>query len=219
MSLPECIHEARLVVLLDPPLADEHTGKVPDANARFGQLVPALEVMVQEGLGVFSLSPQDLDHLDQLREIFDERASFGAHDVADHDVMARVVQARVPFVLISSDDADLVRHGCDQGVPVLPAALTPNEVRRAAGLGAPGVQVMPADLFGSSYPEQLRQLVPGVEVLPRGGLGGWAMGRWFDAGVRACIADTNLLGDALSGGNLSHLRDRSRTFLDVVPNE
>ncbi|MCT1458296.1 aldolase [Aestuariimicrobium sp. p3-SID1156] len=210
--LPECIQQSRLIVLLDRRRSED-----ADRDARLGVLVPVLEVMVQEGLRTFGLDSGDLDVFAEVREIFDERADFGLYNVDDHDRMARMVEQRPAFILLNNDDPDLVWHGQGQGIATLPAALTPNEIGRAAKLGAPAVQVMPADLFGSSFPDQLNQVLPGVVTIPRGGLGGWAIGRWFEAGAQACIADTNLIGDSLNGGNLSHLRDRARSFRDVIP--
>ena len=214
LLLPECITGPRMIVLVD-----RRTEGDTDDAARFATLVPVLEVMVQEGLVTFSVSLPDLVLLAQLREIFTERASFGAHDVLTVQDTTRALDAGAAFILASSDDADVVRRGREAGVVTLPAALTPNEMHRAWGTGASAVQVLPADMLGSSYPEALKALVPGIPFVPRGNLGGWSMGRWFEAGAAACVADSPLLGDALNGGNLSHLRDRCRTYLDVVPKD
>lgn len=212
LPLPDCISGPRMIVLVDSRPAD-----ATDDGARFAQVVPVLEVMVQEKLTTFSLSPGDLVLLPELRQLFADRASFGAHDVGTRADLDRALAAGVEFVLVSTDDEQLVHAGRAAGVVTLPAALTPNEIRRAWATSASAVQVLPADLLGSSYPEALQKLLPEVAVVARGNLGGWSMGRWFEAGAVACVADTPLLGDALNGGNLSHLRDRCRTYRDVVP--
>ena len=211
--LPDCITENRIIVVLDRRQPDV------DRDARIGQLAPALEVMVQEGQSVFSLGQDDLDVFAEMREIFDERASFGVHGVDSPDEMARTLEQQPQFILTDTDETELIRQGLDAGVATLPAALTPNEIRRADRAGAPAVQVFPADLFGSTYPEQLQQMMPHISVIPRGGLGAWAMGRWFEAGAVACVADNALVGDSLNGGNLSHLRDRMRSYLDSIPTD
>ncbi|MGA4670252.1 bifunctional 4-hydroxy-2-oxoglutarate aldolase/2-dehydro-3-deoxy-phosphogluconate aldolase [Propionibacteriaceae bacterium Y1923] len=212
LPLPECITGPRMIVLLDRRNDDDG-----DDDARFAQLVPVLEVMVQEGLTTFALEPADLVLLGQLREIFTERAHFGAYDVLSADGAHSALAHGPEFILANGDDAEVVRVGTEAGVATLSAALTPNEVRHGWDLGSSAVQVLPADLLGSSYPEALKKLVPGISFIPRGNLGGWSMGRWFEAGAIACVADSPLLGDALNHGNLSHLRDRCRTYLDVVP--
>lgn len=212
LPLPECITGPRMIVLVD-----RRTDGDTDDTARFATLVPVLEVMVQEGLVTFSVSLADLGLLPQLGEFFTDRARFGVHDVLTTQDATRAAAAGAAFILTNSDDADLVRVGAEAGVVTLPAGLTPNELHRAWGTGAAAVQVLPADMLGSSYPEALKALLPGIAFIPRGNLGGWSMGRWFEAGAAACVADSPLLGDALTGGNLSHLRDRCRTYLDVVP--
>ena len=212
LPLPECITGPRMLVLVDRRKAED-----TDDDARLGQVVPVLEVLVQEGLRTFSLSLSDLSVMAGLREIFTERASFGVHDVITPGDARTAVSAGSDFILASNDDPELVRLGTEAGIATLPAGLTPNELRHGWSTGAAAVQVMPADLLGSSYPEALAALLPGVQIIPRGNLGGWSMGRWFEAGAIACVADSPLMGDALSGGNLSHLRDRCRTYLDVIP--
>lgn len=221
LPLPECITGPRLIVCLDEPPRDDTTGEggpaAEGSGDRLATLVPVLEVMVQEGMRTFSLSLRDLPVLDEVRDIFVERAEFGVHDVVDVADLDRVLAHRPAFVLASTDDQDVVSAGLAAGVATLPAGLTPNELHRAWRLGAPAVQVVPADLLASSYPGQLHRLVPELVFIPRGGMGGWSMGRWYEEGAIACVADTSLLSDALTGGSLSHLRDRCRTFLDVVP--
>ncbi|MGA4507759.1 bifunctional 4-hydroxy-2-oxoglutarate aldolase/2-dehydro-3-deoxy-phosphogluconate aldolase [Propionibacteriaceae bacterium G1746] len=212
LPLPECITASRMIVLVDRRFDPEQN----DADW-LATVVPVLEVMVQEGMTVFSLPLADIALLAELREMFIERAWFGVHDVLTLDDTEQALAHAPEFLLAGGDDHAVVERAAVRGVVAVPAALTPNELRAAWQSGAAAVQVLPADLLGSNYPEALARLLPGVGLIARGNLGGWSMGRWFEHGAVACVADSPLTGDAFNGGNLSHLRDRCRTYRDVVP--
>ena len=51
--------------------------------------------------------------------------------------------------------------------------------------------------------------------MPLGGLGAYAAGEWNKAGAPAVCVDSALLGDAVTGGSLSLLRDRCGSFRSV----
>lgn len=225
-ALPECITGPRLIALLDPrPTGTIDGVEPPNDDARLGTLVTIIEIMTQEGMRTFSLAvgpegagADDLALLGELREIFTERASFGLHGYSSVNQLDRVLSAAPEFVLASHDDHDLVRAAQGGGALVIPAGLTPNEIRGAWSLDVAAVQVMPADLMASSYPATLQELLPEVPLIARGGLGAWSVGRWFEGQAVACCTDTTLIGDAMApGANLGQFRDRCRSYLDVVP--
>ncbi|WP_203568096.1 beta/alpha barrel domain-containing protein [Aestuariimicrobium ganziense] len=205
-ALPEVLTRSRLFAVL-PPL-----NEVGDAE----RLLVVLEVMAQEGIEVISLPFGSRSRLNELREMFSHRLWFGMHGVGTRAALDDALAMEPEFVLLEVDDPELVQVGLESGVCVLPAALTPNEVRRAASRGAAAVQVVPGDLLGGTYPASLAAMVPGVALVPRGGLGGWSAGRWYEAGAVACGLDDGLFSDVFPDGNLAHLRERCRTFLKAA---
>lgn len=222
VPLPAAITGPRLIALLDPPPTGDEADAASGARKRLQLLVTVLEVMVQEGVRTFALDLADAGALSQLRELFVDRASFGLAGVRTAVELDTALLAEPAFVLADTDDAEVVQRGWAAGVCTLPAGLTPNELRRLAALGAAAVQVLPADLLGGNYPSVLQGMRLGPDgepltVIARGGLGAWSAGRWFEAGAAAVVADTGLVGDAMTGGPLSFLRDRCHSYLDVVP--
>lgn len=180
-----------------------------------GSLVGALEVMVQEGIGVFSMPASRAADLGNLAVMFGPRASFGVHGVTAETLddalatPAEVIELRTP-------DAALVERIHEAGRAALVAALTPTEIAHAWSLGADAVVVVPAEVMGSSYPEQLVELLPGVALAARSGLGAYSARRWVEAGASFVCLDDALIGDAAKGGSLSGLRERCQTFVTSV---
>lgn len=181
-------------------------------DASFDDLIGAVEVMVQEGLRTFAFHA-DTPDLATWALIFSARARIGVHRVRTPQQAADAVAAGATFVLPDVVDADVIRACGDAAV--YPPALTPTEVRAVLALPVAGAQVSPADVLGPSYAEALGELGLAERALPRHALGAYALGRWLAAGSRAVIVDSQLLADALNGGDLGQLRDRCGAFVDL----
>lgn len=208
-ALPPLLAATRMVVRLpDRPLA---------------RLVGAFEVMVQEGVKVFSLPATRVDELAGLARVFGPRACFCVHDVGDGEQVEQALADGARLVSLRVPDPGLVQRCREAGVPVAVTALTPTEVNQAWALGPDAVVVAPAEVMGASYPEALAMLCPGAVLMARGGLGAYAARRWVEAGAAAVWLDDALLGDAVPPvgsetvtGRLSGLRERCQTFRAAI---
>ncbi|WP_051232218.1 bifunctional 4-hydroxy-2-oxoglutarate aldolase/2-dehydro-3-deoxy-phosphogluconate aldolase [Acidipropionibacterium thoenii] len=200
--------------LPDPVLASRIVAVLPDVPA--SDLFAPLEVMVQEKVTVFSLPAPDVERFRTITTVFGARATFGAHGVLDPSAPDELIAAGMAFCLPVAASAQLLSALRQAGIPAAPDALTPAEVRAAWAGGADAVQVVPADMGGTSYPERLAELAPGVACLPRGGLGSFAMRQWLKTGAVAVCMDDTLVGDACEGGTLPALRERCRSVRGVV---
>ncbi len=202
------------------------SGRVPSASSLGCRLIVLLPsagladaiapcaVMVQEGLTAFSLPVSDMDRLRALSDVFGGRPQIGVHDLRDADQVRAAVQAGASFLLPLVVDADILQAAGD--VAVFAPALTPNEVRQAASLGAAGVQVVPADVLGHGYPAMLTTLVPDVTLVARGDLGAYATRQWLVTGALAACLGEQLCGDAFRGIDLPGLRERCQAFAAVA---
>lgn len=195
-------------------LASTLVATLPDRPVR--PLVGAVEVLVQERITAISLPVGQLEQVASLVRSFGMRACFLAHDVADAAQLEQVSAAGASMAVLCAPDATLVARAHELGLAVAVPALTPTEVLIAATTGADLVQVLPAEVLGASYPEQLRPLVGDVVLGARGGLGAYSARRWAEAGAKAIWLDDALLGDVEGGINLSGLRERSQTFRAAV---
>lgn len=208
-ALPEALTATRLVVAIPARPTDE------DSRTR---VLIALEILAQKGLTSIALHQSNVGWLDGLRTQYAGRLTFGVHGPLTVDELRPVLDAEPAFVLANGPDPALGELGDQVGVVVLPTGLSPNELLDLHSRGGAGVQVFPADVMGGAYGASLRWVNPDLVLVPRGGLGAWSVGRWFEAGAACCVVDEALLGDALDeGGNVGQLRERAASFKDTVP--
>lgn len=185
-------------------------------DAPLDDLVGPVEVLIQEGLRTFSLQGAHAEFADVVA-IFGARARFGAHALSQVSQVQAVAAAGGTFALLDLPDADVVEAAVEAGMATYAQAMTPTEIRGVLDLPVDGAMLYPADVVGHMLGHRLAALGLGGAVVPRGGIGAYAAGEWFKAGAPAVCLDTNLLGDALQGGDLASLRDRCPAFVQVLP--
>lgn len=190
---------------------------MPDEPA--SSMMAPLEVMLQEGVHVFSLPAGDQERFAALRTVFGGRGTFGVHGVVDEDIAGRLAGAGAAFALPVGPSPRVLGILHDAGIPAAPDALTPTEVRAVWAAGADAVQVVPADLGSATYGRSLAELAPGVACIPRGGVGSYALRKWIGAGAPAVCLDEILVGDACTDGAMPALRERCRSVTSVVADE
>lgn len=187
-------------------------------RASLDDLIGCVEVLVQEGFHTFAL-PADLlsadfaSDFDALTSIYGGRARFGVHGITADTQPALARAAGADFAL-GELPVDGVAEACaEAGLAFYGSGMTPLELRDALARDIAGAQVWPAEMLGPNYAEQLAETGMIERLIPRGGLGAYAAGRWLAAGAPAACIDSQLLGDALRGGDLGALRDRCGSFL------
>lgn len=185
---------------------------LPDAPV--DDLVGVVEVLIQEGFATFAL-PAAGSAVADVMSIFGARATLGVMRVTTVEQLVAATAAGAAFVLCDVASRSLADAACELGVPCYLGAMTPTEVRAVLDTSATGALLYPADVIGHAMAPRLAELGLAERVLPLGGLGAYASGEWNKAGTRAVCVDTALLGDAVTGGSLSMLRDRCRSFRAV----
>ena len=172
-------------------------------------LIGAVEVLVQEGITNFAL-PWRCSKFAALQELYSSRARIGLHGPVDDFPAA--AQLGASFLLPDTISREQAASAAAAGMACYGMAMTPSEIRAALELPVAGVQLFPADVVGPGMAEHLREIDLIQHVLPRGGVIAYAAKQWLRHGAPAIVADRQLLGDALEGGDLAALRDRSRSF-------
>lgn len=197
--MPNAVPLSGLVVLLDDVDIDD--------------LVGAVEVLVQEGFGAFSL-PAGSEALTEFAGIYLARARIGVHGLTSPEHVAAAAGAGCTFAFFDAPDEDGIEAASDAGLAVYSQAMTPAEVRSTLRLPVTGAMLFPADVVGHLMASRLATLGLVGSVVPRGGLGAYAAGEWLKAGAPAACVDSILLSDALRGGDLQALRERCSSFID-----
>ncbi|MEV6984004.1 bifunctional 4-hydroxy-2-oxoglutarate aldolase/2-dehydro-3-deoxy-phosphogluconate aldolase [Sphaerisporangium sp. NPDC051017] len=192
-------------------------GSDPDAALR------AIEVLAEEGVTMMEVSLSGADALTVVRKAAAALGT-GAGGPGVHLGAGTVLTARDATAARDAGATFIVTPGLGAGVteairlglPVLAGALTPTEVIAAVEQGAAAVKLFPASAGGVPYLRALRDPFPAVPFVPVGGVGLDSVQEYLEAGAIAVGLGSPLLGDAANGGDLSELRRRVRTALDLV---
>ncbi|MDR6906380.1 2-dehydro-3-deoxyphosphogluconate aldolase/(4S)-4-hydroxy-2-oxoglutarate aldolase [Agromyces sp. 3263] len=125
----------------------------------------------------------------------------------------RATDAGADFVVSQYHDPALTEAARCTGIEYIPGALTPGEIARAA-LDADLVKVSPiGPVGGVSYLRELVGPLPDIPLFPTGGVRPDELGAYFDAGAAYVGVSALLLQDALVGGDLRALEERTRAAL------
>lgn len=107
----------------------------------------------------------------------------GAGTVLSLEDFDEAVAAGAAFIVMPSLELDVVRAAVRRGLPVLPGALTPSEVRAALSSGATMVKVFPARVFGPEYFRDLLGPFDSARLLACGGIDEVTLPRYFASGA------------------------------------
>lgn len=184
-------------------------------SASVDDYVGAVEVLIQEGFSRFAL-PAGVEGFGEVLMIFGRRATFGATRVGTVDDAVAAIDAGAQFLFADVPDGAIATAASERSIDCYLSAMTPTEVRAVQALpGAAGALVFPADVVGHALAARLAEVGLVERVIPQGGLGAYAAGEWLKTGATAVCVDSTLLGDALTGGSLTSLRDRCGSFIAV----
>ena len=178
--------------------------------------VASAEVLLQEGLGAWSLPPELFGLAPEVLSLYGFRARVGACGVTDVAGVRAAVEAGLQFVLSPVSDPELAAAAGD--VPFLGGALTPTEVADARRAGADAVLIAPADALGAAYARALPVMFPGMRLVPWGRLERFQCEMWLDAGAAAVVvSDVVLRTEDGSGVNSAdEVGRRAAAFAPVL---
>jgi 2-dehydro-3-deoxyphosphogluconate aldolase/(4S)-4-hydroxy-2-oxoglutarate aldolase len=119
-------------------------------------------------------------------------------------------RAGADFAVAPVLDVDLVSTATALGLPFIPGALTPTEIRAAWTAGATFVKLFPASAVGPAFMRELRGPLPDVEIIPTGGIDASNAAGFLEAGaaavgvggaiIRADAAGRRAIVAAVAGG-------------------
>ncbi|NCJ05609.1 bifunctional 4-hydroxy-2-oxoglutarate aldolase/2-dehydro-3-deoxy-phosphogluconate aldolase [Synechococcales cyanobacterium C] len=81
------------------------------------------------------------------------------------------IAASAQFCFTPHTHPDLIHHGCQQGIPIIPGALSPTEIVTAWQAGATAIKIFPAQcLGGATYIQALQGPLGQIPLIPTGGV-------------------------------------------------
>lgn len=148
----------------------------------------------------------------------DDALLVGAGTVLDADTARACLAAGARFVVSPVLDPDTVALCRDQGVTVMPGALTPGEIVRAWRAGADFVKVYPASaLGGPGYVASLKAALPEIALVPTGGVTLNTAARYLEAGAEAVGVGSDLSDEAaIRAGDAAKITAAARAYVTTV---
>ena len=180
---------------------------------------PVVEVLVGEGIESIELTmttPGTLDVVADLAGRYAGSAEIGVGTVLDARHAEQALAAGAAYLVTPTVCRGVVAVARVHERPVYPGALTPTEVHASWAMGASAVKLFPASHLDPSYVTALRGPLPDVAVLPSGGVRLADVHAWLHVGAVAVSLGGELLGDALTGGDLRELAGRARRVRQLV---
>lgn len=184
--------------IADPGVVAIGRGLAPDrldalAEALLGGGIRAFEVTLTSADAIASIARLAASH--------GERGLLvGAGTVVDIDGAEAAVAAGARFLVSPHTDPAIVAWAVEQGIPVVPGAMTPTEVRAAWSAGASAVKLFPASAVGPAFVRELRGPFAEIPLLPTGGLTAVTLGEFIEAGAVAVGLGGGLIGDGAPAG-------------------
>ncbi|MDX2643315.1 bifunctional 4-hydroxy-2-oxoglutarate aldolase/2-dehydro-3-deoxy-phosphogluconate aldolase [Streptomyces sp. PA03-1a] len=175
--------------------------------------------LAEEGITLIEVSLSGRDALDVIaraRAALGPDATLGAGTVLSAEDARDAHKAGAAF-LVTPAVSEGIATGRELGLPVLAGVMTPTDILQALRLGADALKLFPAGSAGGpGYLKDLRGPFPDLPFVPVGGVDAQAAAVYLRGGALAVGVGSPLIGDAAEGGSVTALRERARTFLDVV---
>jgi 2-dehydro-3-deoxyphosphogluconate aldolase/(4S)-4-hydroxy-2-oxoglutarate aldolase len=158
-------------------------------------LLPACEILCQEGFTTWALPIDRVGDVAGLRAAFGRRVRVAVSGVTRPAEVRRAAEAGAVFAASELASASLVKAVPD--FPVMLSGLTPSELRTALATGAAGVQVLPAEAFTADYAKALPALLGYPPLIAAGRLTRTRASAWLESGAVG-VWPTSIFADHLA---------------------
>jgi 2-dehydro-3-deoxyphosphogluconate aldolase/(4S)-4-hydroxy-2-oxoglutarate aldolase len=144
----------------------------------------------------------------------------GAGTVLDAETARRCAEAGARFITSTGMDVSVVGLAVEEGVLVMPGALTPTEIINAWKAGADFVKVFPCTtLGGDSYIRALKAALPQIRLIAGGGVQQHTAGHYITAGASAIGVGKELFThEAIRLRKAQWILELAHRFMGIVKN-
>lgn len=199
----------------------QRTGLVPVLRASsVDQGFRVAEAILAGGCDVLEVTMTVPGAVELIARLVKERPEVlvGAGTVLDAEGAKACVDQGAQFVVSPAFDAGTVAWCREQGIAVLPGALTPTEVIAAWRAGADVIKVFPASAMGgAAYLRSLRAPLPQIKVIPTGGVSLTTAREFLEAGAFALGIGADLVNTkAIDAGQPEIVSEQARKYMAIV---
>jgi 2-dehydro-3-deoxyphosphogluconate aldolase / (4S)-4-hydroxy-2-oxoglutarate aldolase len=181
------------------------------------KMVEALVAGGVTGIEITYSTPNAEAVVNELSSKFGEQILLGMGTLTRTEQAASAKAAGAQFLVSPICETSLVTAMVSSGLVTMAGALTPTEVFQAYTLGADVVKIFPGSLAGPSYVKALKGPFPYIPMMPTGGVNAANAAEWFEAGVVAVGAGSELCPpDLAKAGKFNEISQRAADFMKVI---
>ncbi len=134
-----------------------------------------------------------LEQIALLRKHFGDRAHIGAGTAITVERAKAAVEAGAEFLLAPSTDEDVLAWCRDNGVSIMPGALTPSDVSKCLRYGFPVIKLFPAGDMPKNYIKSLKGPFDDTDYVAIGGVSRENMADFFAQGYIGVGMGSNVI--------------------------
>jgi 2-dehydro-3-deoxyphosphogluconate aldolase / (4S)-4-hydroxy-2-oxoglutarate aldolase len=211
LRLIEQLHQAGVVAVL--------RGETPE------EVVQIAEKAIEGGIKAIEITmtvPFALEAITTLAKKYqssdpaaDNYAIIGVGTVLDPETARAAILAGAEYVVAPSFNEATIRLCNRYRVPIMPGAITIQEITAALDLGVDVVKLFPGNMFQPSIVPTIKGPLPQANIMPTGGVSLANLGEWIKAGVFAVGIGSDLTKEAVTKGDLNLIVDKARAYIDA----
>jgi 2-dehydro-3-deoxyphosphogluconate aldolase/(4S)-4-hydroxy-2-oxoglutarate aldolase len=180
----------------------------------------ASRILVESGIHWIEIPftvPNAAKVIERLSDLYPQ-AVIGAGTVMEAREAVSALAAGAQFLVAPSLNEPLIQLGAEQGILVLPGAMTPTEIHKAWSLGAPAVKFFPAQAVGGAdFVSAIRGPFPHIPLIATGGIELSHVPGYLEAGTLAVGVGGPLIPkQAVANRDEDRLRILAMSYLDAV---
>lgn len=149
------------------------------------------------------------------------QCTIGSGTILNREDLKRAIGAGARFLFMPHTEPGLIEATVEQGIPVIPGALSATEILTAWQAGATCVKVFPIQAVGGiNYLKALRGPLGHIPLIPTGGVTVENARAFLQAGAIAVGLSTDLCPTNLvQSGNWAAIRERARQLMNQLKQE
>jgi 2-dehydro-3-deoxyphosphogluconate aldolase/(4S)-4-hydroxy-2-oxoglutarate aldolase len=193
-------------------------GVIPVVRATSAdEAMRAIDAIREGGISVLEITmtvPNAFSVIEQVTARFGSDALVGAGTVLDAEDAKSCIASGAQFIVSPALNLETIAYCREQGVAVMPGALTPTEVVQAWNAGADFVKVFPAGAVGGpAYLKSLKAPLPQIELVPTGGVSLKTAADFIKAGAAALGVGSDLVDVKAQAAIIT---ERAKQFVEIV---
>jgi 2-dehydro-3-deoxyphosphogluconate aldolase/(4S)-4-hydroxy-2-oxoglutarate aldolase len=142
-------------------------------------------------------------------------AIIGAGTVLDPETARAAILCGAEFVVSPSLQPQTVALCNRYRVPVMPGAMTIQDIQTALELGVDIVKLFPGNLFDPSMIRTIKGPLPQANLMPTGGVTLENIGEWVKAGAVAVGIGSDLTAEAVKSGDDTRIARKAAQYVEA----